>query len=126
MQVSEAIVLTVATAKANHYERNQHERLLLRSGMSRAWVSEVEALAPEQSTLMTPAERAAQRYVLAALSDDATLRSETFDALADHFNPGEAIAILMLVGRYWTHTLGVDTLDLVPPVPSIFEDGFTA
>ena len=29
-----------------------------------------------------------------------------------------AIAVLMLIGRYVTHALMVNTLDLAPPVPS--------
>ena len=33
--------------------------------------------------------------------------------------------MLMVIGRYVTHALIVNTLALKPPVPSIFEDGFT-
>ncbi|MDM0084654.1 hypothetical protein QTI17_29040 [Variovorax sp. J31P179] len=126
LKVSEAIVLTEATLLNNGYEKNQHERLSVRSGFGRDWVADVERLSPDSATLMTPGECAAQRYVLAALAGDLPRTRLAFDALSAHFSPGEAIAILMLVGRYWTHALGVNTLDLAPPVPSIFEDGFTA
>lgn len=125
LKVSEAIVLTEATVLNNGYEKNQHERLSVRSGFGRDWVADVERLSPDTATLMTPGECAAQRYVLAALGDDLPRTRAAFDALSSHFSPGEAIAILMLVGRYWAHALGVNTLDLAPPVPSIFEDGFT-
>lgn len=125
-EVSEAIVLSVATARDNAYERHQHERLSVRSGRSREWVAEVERLAPDAARLMSPPERAAQRYTLAALSGDVRATRRAFRALADHFDQGAAIAIVMLVGRYWTHALGVNTLALAPPVPSIFEDGFSA
>ncbi|MDM0066957.1 hypothetical protein [Variovorax sp. J31P207] len=126
LKVSEAIVLTEATLLNNGYEKNQHERLSVRSGFGRDWVADVERLSPDSATLMTPGECAAQRYVLAALAGDLPRTRLAFDALSAHFSPGAAIAILMLVGRYWTHALGVNTLDLAPPVPSIFEDGFTA
>lgn len=33
-----------------------------------------------------------------------------------------AVAILLLTGRYVTHSLIVNTLHLTPPVPSIFEE----
>lgn len=125
LKVSEAIVLTEATVLKNGYEKNQHERLSVRSGFGRDWVAEVERLSPDTAALMTLGERAAQRYVLAALAGDLPRTRTAFDALSAHFSPGEAIAILMLVGRYWTHALGVNTLDLAPPVPSIFEDGFS-
>jgi hypothetical protein len=124
LKVSEAIVLTEATVLNNGYEKNQHERLSVRSGFGREWVAEVERLAPDAPSLMTPAECAAQRYTLAALAGDLALTRKAFDALATHFSPDQAIAILMLVGRYWTHALGVNTLGLAAPVPSIFEDGF--
>jgi hypothetical protein len=31
---------------------------------------------------------------------------------------------MLLAGRYLAHALVVNTLDLAPPVPSIFEDDF--
>ncbi|MBB3992319.1 hypothetical protein [Croceicoccus naphthovorans] len=33
----------------------------------------------------------------------------------------QAIAVMFLVGRYVTHALIVNSLDLQPPVPSIFD-----
>jgi hypothetical protein len=33
----------------------------------------------------------------------------------------EAIGVVMLVGRYLTHAVAVNTLGLSPPQPSIFE-----
>jgi hypothetical protein len=125
-KVSEAVVLTEATVLNNQYEKNQHERLSVRSGYGREWVAEVERVTPDTAVLMTQAECAAQRYTLAALSGDLPHIRSTFQTLSNHFSPGEAIAILMLVGRYWAHALGVATLDLAAPVPSIFEDNFTA
>lgn len=123
--ISEVVVLTVASVLDNAYERNQHERLALRTGFSRAWIAEVERLSPDAALCLSEAERAAQRYAIAALGGDAAATQRHFAALAEHFSPSEGIAIVMLVGRYWTHALGVRTLELAAPVPSVFEDGFT-
>lgn len=125
LKVSEAVVLTVATLMDNAYERNQHERLSVRSGFGVAWVSEVERLAPDAASTMTDPERAAQRYAIAALRGDVDAIQAHFAALSDHFTAAEGVAIVLLVGRYWAHALGVRTLGLPPPVPSIHEDGFT-
>jgi len=125
LKVSELIVLTEAAVLHNRYEKNQHERLSVRSGFGRDWVAEVERLSPNDAVLMTSVERDVQRFVLAALGNDQERMRSAFQALSAHFTSAEAIAILMLVGRYWTHALGVSTLGLAPPVPSIFEDGFT-
>ena len=125
LNVSEAVVLTVATLLDNPYERNQHERLCVRSGFGTAWVSEVERLAPDAASTMTGPERAAQRYAIAAVREDVDAIRQCFAELADHFTAAEGVAIVLLVGRYWAHALGVRTLGLAPPVPSIHEDGFT-
>lgn len=123
--ISEVVVLSVASKLNNAYERNQHERLALRTGCNREWIAEVEQLAPDSARLMSSAERAAQRFAIAALDGDTAAKRRHFAALADHFSAAEGISIVMLVGRYWTHALGVNTLGLAAPVPSIFEDGFT-
>lgn len=124
-RLTEAAVLTTATLMKNDYERNQHERLSVRLGYGRDWVAEVEKLAPDAATLMSEPERAVQRYVIRAIDSRGTNVQAEFDALAALLSPGEAVAIVMLVGRYITHALVVNTLQLKPPVPSIFEDGFT-
>lgn len=124
MNVSETVVLTVATLLDNRYERHQHERLCMRSGLSREWVAEVERLEPDAGVAMLPAERAAQHYTLAALDGRGDVTRRRFAELAAHFSPSEGMSIVLLVGRYWGHALGVRTLGLDPPVPSIFDDGF--
>ncbi len=122
--LTEAAVLTTATMMHNAYERNQHERLSVRLGYGREWVAEVEKLSPDSAVLMSGPERAVQRYVIAAIETRGTNVQAEFDVMAKLVTPGEAVAIVMLVGRYITHALVVNTLQLKPPVPSIFEDGF--
>lgn len=124
--IGETVVLTIAGLMQNAYERNQHERLCLRSGISREWITEVQAMAPDASKLMSAAQRRAQTFAMRLAQTKGLEASSEFDALAQHFSPSEAIAITFLVGRYITHALLVNTLGLTPPVPSIFEDGFTA
>jgi len=124
LDISETVVLTVAARMRNAYERNQHERLCLRSGLGREWITEVQALAPEASRLMTPGQRGAQRFALSAVDTEGLDATADFDALREHFDAATALSIAFLVGRYTTHALLVNTLRLAPPVPSVFEDGF--
>ncbi|TAL82297.1 MAG: hypothetical protein EPN62_15310 [Candidimonas sp.] len=124
-RLAEAAVLTIAKLMSNDYERNQHERLCIRLGFERAWVAEVESLTPEATALMTPDELTAQRYIIAAVESRGHACQEEFKALATRIGPAQSMAIVMLVGRYITHALVVNTLELVAPVPSIFDDGFT-
>ena len=122
--IGEAVVLTVATLMDNRYERHQHERLCLRNGLTRQWLAEVQALRPDTARAMTAAQRAAQAYAVSAVESRGRAAGAEFDALSAHFTPAQAMAIAFLVGRYITHALIVNTLQLVPPVPSVFDDGF--
>ena len=119
----EVIALTVATAHGIDYERNQHERLSVRLGYGRDWVAEIEKRQPE-SAAIGDEERALQRFVIRALSNLGKEMTGELDLLIDTLGHEQAIAALMVIGRYITHALIVNTLDLEPPVPSIFEDGF--
>ena len=124
-RLSEVAVLTVANLMKNAYERNQHERLSVRLGFGRDWIAEVEKLKPGEAKLMSEAERAVQSYAIAAVESRGNACQQEFEALCKLVTPAEAIAVPMLVGRYITHALVVNTLQLKPPVPSVFEDGFT-
>jgi hypothetical protein len=122
----ELIALTCANWMGNAYERNQHERLSVRQGFGRDWVDAVNQLAPDPAPVLQPAERRMQTLVLAILNSKGKAASALFDAAVEEWGQAQAIAVLMVIGRYVTHALIVNTLNLAPPVPSIFEDGFTA
>jgi alkylhydroperoxidase family enzyme len=123
-RLTEVGALTVAALMDNQYERNQHERLSVRLGFGRDWVAEVNALNPDAATLMSEAERALQAYTIAAVDTRGHGVEAQFARLCTLLTPAQAMSVVMLVGRYMTHALTVNTLRLKPPVPSIFEDGF--
>jgi alkylhydroperoxidase family enzyme len=123
-KLAETAVLTTATLMENAYERNQHERLCVRLGFGRDWIGQVERLEPEQAPQMSDEERAVQRYVVAAVSTHGLAAQDEFERLAALLPAAQAVAIALLVGRYVTHALVVNTFRLSPPVQSIWEDGF--
>jgi hypothetical protein len=123
-KLAETAVLTTATLMENTYEGNQHERLCVRLGFGRDWISEVERLQPEQASQMSDDERAVQRYVMAAVSTRGLAAQDEFEHLAALLPAAQAVAVALLVGRYMTHALVVNTFRLSPPVQSIWEDGF--
>ncbi|WP_235610677.1 hypothetical protein [Bordetella sp. H567] len=123
-KLAETAVLTTATLMENAYERNQHERLCVRLGFGHDWINEVERLEPERATLMSEAERAVQAYVIAALATRGLQAQAEFERLATLLPPAQAVSVAMLIGRYATHALIVNTFRLSPPVPSIRDDGF--
>jgi alkylhydroperoxidase family enzyme len=118
--LTELGALTVAGFMENEYERNQHERLSQKLGFSRDWIREVNALRPDRAATLSDPEKLAQRFALAALARDWNGARPLFDRLVDEVGDKEAIAYLMLVGRYACHATIVNTLGLAPPAPSIF------
>jgi hypothetical protein len=121
-RLTELGALTVASFMENRYERHQHERLSVKLGFSRAWIEQVNRLDPAVATELNDDEKAAQTYALKALRTRGLDTQTEFEALAGRVTPAEAMAFVMLIGRYVTHAIAVNTLGLNPPVPSIFED----
>jgi alkylhydroperoxidase family enzyme len=122
-RVVETIALTVAVATGNAYERNQHERLSVRLGFGRDWVAAVERLAPDAAAI-GETEAVIQAFVLAALERHGRGANPMLGDVVRVLGPDGAVAVLMVIGRYVMHALLVNSLDLAPPVPSVFEDGF--
>lgn len=120
----EVIALTCTVWMGNDYERNQHERLSLRLGFGRDWVAAVNALQPDVDSALTGEERSVQRLTLAVLDSRGKAAGEPFEHAVQNLGAPVATAILMVIGRYVTHGLIVNTLALEPPVPSIFEDDY--
>jgi alkylhydroperoxidase family enzyme len=121
----ETIALTVAALKGNDYERNQHERLAVRLGYGRNWVRDIESLQPAVAASLTDEDRRIQQFTLAVVRAEGRSTAPLVEDLARTMGPANAVAILMVIGRYVTHALLVGALALDPPVPSIFEDGFS-
>lgn len=119
--LTEAGALTVAGVMRNDYERHQHERLSEKLGFSRAWIAEVNKLDPDTAGELSEAEKDVQRIAMVLLDRDWEAAREIFDRLIESIGHEQALAVLMLVGRYSVHAMTVNTLALDPPVPSIFD-----
>ncbi len=120
--LTEVVSLTVAGVMGNDYERNQHERLCARLGFAREWIREVNALAAAQGGRLSEPERLAQALTLAAIERRGKSVGPELQALIDAIGAEQSVAVLMLIGRYVTHALIVNGLDLAPPAPSIFDE----
>jgi hypothetical protein len=118
--VTEVVALTVATYMSNNYERHQHERLCLKLGFGREWIRDVISLGAS-GRVMKPEERSIQQFVLAVLETRGHGASAEMEKLVETIGPKQAVGVLLLIGRYITHALVVNTLQLAPPVPSPLE-----
>jgi alkylhydroperoxidase family enzyme len=118
----EVVALTVAGWMGNGYERNQHERLCRKLGFGDEWIRAVNALRPGSQGSLDDRERCVQQLALAMLQGRGHGVQAQLDAVVGAVGAAPGMAILMLIGRYVTHALIVNALELAPPVPSIFQE----
>jgi len=116
--LTEVVSLTVATVYENAYERVQHERLALKLGFGEDWVRGVISLKADGSAGMSEAEILAQKLTLAVIERRGHDTNVELEAVIEAIGHRQAIAMLMLIGRYVTHALIVNSLNLAPPAPS--------
>jgi hypothetical protein len=116
-RITEVIALTVASRLGNTYERHQHEQLCRRMSFGDDWIGAVERLDPGA---LEAGEGAVQRLALAMLERHGHDVTAELEAVVDALGPQEAMAVLLAIGRYVTHSLIVNALALQPPVRSIF------
>lgn len=119
-RLTELGALSVASLMGNDYERHQHERLSKKLGFPLDWIAAVERVSPDTAEEISDAEKAVQRLIIATVRQQGKDVRLLLEAAVDAIGSEQAIAILFLVGRYVTHALIVNALELAPPVPSIF------
>jgi alkylhydroperoxidase family enzyme len=120
-RLTEIGALTVAGIMGNDYERHQHERLSEKLGFERDWIAAANRLDPDAKGPLSENERAVQRLALAVVERRGKLVEAELETVIDRIGFQQAMAVLFLIGRYVMHAYVVNALELVPPVPSIFE-----
>ena len=121
-RLTETGALTVAVLMANRYELHQHERLSRKLGFDEAWVAAVELIEPDTAPELSEVERAVQRLVIAMVARRGKDVRPEIEAAIEKIGSSPTIAVMFLVGRYITHAMIVNGLELAPPVPSIFSE----
>ena len=123
-RITQLCALSVAGELGNDYERNQHERLALRLGLERTWIAAVNRRDPDSGVELDATERAVQRLALEAVRSGGRGTAAQVEDVVGRVGAEQAVGILLVIARYVAHALVVNALEIRPPVPSIFEDGF--
>jgi alkylhydroperoxidase family enzyme len=118
----ELVALTVARLMDNRYEQHQHERLSHKLGFGKPWISAVLTLAPQDAAELSDAEQQVQQLVIAMVDRRGKAVQQELAAVIAAIGEQQSVAVLFLVGRYITHALIVNSLELAPPVQSIFKE----
>lgn len=121
--LTEVVALSVACLMDNAYERIQHERLCLKLGFGELWLRRVISLRTDEAGILSDSEWRVQKLVAAVVSRKGRDTRAELEAVIGAIGAAQALAVLMLVGRYTMHALLVNSLDLAPPVLSPLERG---
>jgi alkylhydroperoxidase family enzyme len=120
--LTEVVALSIAVLMDNAYERVQHERLSLKLGFSQEWLREVLSVSPDDARVLSEQERLVQQLVLSVVHRGGRDTAPELEFVTRAIGPAQAIAVLMLIGRYMSHALIVNVLNLAPPpLPSLRE-----
>lgn len=113
--LTEIVALSVAALMDNDYERIQHERLCRKLGFSAEWLREVLNLGARDQQSLTQEEIVVQQLAISVAQRGGRNTTPELEAVVQSIGPAQAIAVLMLIGRYMSHALIVNTLNLAPP-----------
>src|SRR2546425_2049273 len=116
--ITELVALTVSAKMRNLYERVQHDRLALKLGFGEEWVREVLSLEVNDRSRLSPEELLVQRFCIAVLDHNGQETTAEFESVIEAIGYKDAVAVLMLIGRYVMHALIANCLALAPPVTS--------
>jgi hypothetical protein len=117
--LTEVVALSIAVYMENAYERIQHERLALKLGFSRDWLQEVLSLGANGYNHLSQVERVVQHLALCVAQRGGRNTTAELDAVVEAVGPAQAIAVLMLIGRYMSHAVMVNSLNLAPPALAV-------
>jgi alkylhydroperoxidase family enzyme len=116
--LTELVALTIATKMNNAYERVQHERLSLKRGLSGEWIREATSLLTKRGGNLSETEVVVQQFVLGVIERGGHETDAELEAVVKAIGHEQAVAVLMLIGRYVMHALIANSLALKPPVSS--------
>jgi alkylhydroperoxidase family enzyme len=116
----EILALTLSIWSGNRYEQVQHERLALKSGLSKDWVVAAEQLNPDSTSALSDVEKDTQRLALAMARTQGRDAQAELAALGRHLPPELQVAVLLTIARYIAHSTICNTLQFEAPVASPF------
>ena len=105
----------------NAYEQVQHERLALKLGLSEEWLRAVISLNQERGGPLSRTEMVVQQLTLSVIERNGHDTEDELEEVIRSIGHKQAIAVLMLIGRYVMHALMANCLALKAPVRSPLE-----
>lgn len=120
--LSEVCALTVCSRMGGDYERIQHERLALKSGMDRAWIGELTGAETPSPSVLDDTETKVRDLARVVVDGNGRGSEAELAAVVAAIGPEQALAVMLQITRFMTISVLVHSLGARLPVPSIFDD----
>jgi hypothetical protein len=89
-------------------------------GFSPEWLNAVLSLdASDNGQVLTHTEHSVRQLAISVVKHGGRNTSREFQAVIEAVGVQQAIAVLMLISRYMSHAVMVNTLDLPPPALAV-------
>jgi hypothetical protein len=113
------VALSVAVLMGNASDQVQRQQFSLKVGFSEEWLRELLSLVSDGPAIISEQEWLVQQLMFAVTRRAGRNTTPEIEAVTRAIGPAQAIAVLMLIGRYISHALIVNTLKLAPPRMSL-------
>ncbi len=124
--LNEVCALTVCSRLEADYELIQHERLSLKTGMSREWIGELTGALRPTTSVLNDEERKVRDLAAAMAERGGKDCAAELSAVAAAIGDEQAVAAVLQITRFISISALVHVLGATLPVPSIFEDAADA
>lgn len=120
--LNEVCALTVCSRMGADYERIQHERLSLRTGLDREWIGELTGVIHPKPGRLSAEEAKVRDLALAMVNRGGKDCEAEVGAVVDALGPTRAMAVMLQITRFMNISILVNALQVALPVPSIFDE----
>ncbi len=122
LQQNEVLALSTCTAAGGDYERIQHERLALKSGLDREWIAELTGRSAPSPSLLSEEDAALRDLAVAVVTRDGRDVGAEIDRVAGLLGAEKTIAVVLQITRFQTISTLCKMFEMSLPVDSIFEE----
>ncbi|MEQ8830215.1 MAG: carboxymuconolactone decarboxylase family protein [Alphaproteobacteria bacterium] len=121
MRQNEVLALSTCTAAGGDYERIQHERLALKSGLDKDWIAELTGHASPKPSTLSEEDAALRDLAVAVVSRDGRAVGTEIDIVNLLLGPEKTVAVILQITRFQMISTLNKMFAMTLPVASIFD-----
>jgi alkylhydroperoxidase family enzyme len=122
LRQNEVLALSTCAEAGGDYERIQHERLALNSGLDPNWIAEVIGKHTPTPSLLSAEDKALRDLAIATVQRDGRDVGAEISIVAELLGPEKAMAVVFQITRFQMISTLTKMFEMSLPVTSIFDE----